>query len=194
MNTNALAAVSATNEDLLKLLLIILFGVGLLALGRWSSRLGAGTPDHPSNIPTPDASEVAPEYVAAPRTCAPGPEEVAASFPFDPSLGKIRITKFFFKKSDAIPAPENPRVFADELYVELYDPDSGHKWWQSYFVATPEGLANVLRDRSWKFLYAPQTLVLRQYDLEEIRRAVVSRIKADHDFFSDSQDSAEESL
>ena len=78
--------------------------------------------------------------------------------------------------------------------MELYDPDSGHKWSQSYFVATPEGLANVLRDRSWKFLYAPQTLILRQYDLEEIRRAVVSRIKADHDFFSDSQDSAEESL
>ena len=102
MNTNALSAVSATNEDLLKLLLIILFGVGLLALGRWSSRLGAGTPDHPSNIPTPDASEAAPEYVAAPCTYAPGPEEVAASFPFDPSLGKIRITKFFFKKSDAI--------------------------------------------------------------------------------------------
>jgi hypothetical protein len=78
--------------------------------------------------------------------------------------------------------------------VELYDADSGHKWWQSYFVATPEGLANVLRDQSWKFLYAPQTLVLRQYDLEKIRRAVVSRIKADHDFFSDSQESAEESL
>jgi hypothetical protein len=85
MNTKVLAAVSATNEDLLKLLLIIPFGIGLLALGRWSSRLGASTPDHPSNIPTTDATEAAPEYVAAPRTCAPGPGEVAASFPFYPS-------------------------------------------------------------------------------------------------------------
>lgn len=78
--------------------------------------------------------------------------------------------------------------------MEIYDPDSGHKWWQSYFVATPEGLADVLRERSWKFLYAPQVLVFSQYDLEEIRRAVVSRIKADHDFFNDNQNSEDESL
>lgn len=94
----------------------------------------------------PDPSELAAQYAPPPQTYAPGPEEVAASFPLDPSLGKLRITKFFFDNHDTIPAPANPRAFADELHVELYDPDTGHKWWQSYFVATPEGLADVLRD------------------------------------------------
>ena len=194
MNPYALSAVSVANEDVLKVLLIILFGAGLLALGRWSSSLGATTQDHPLNIPTPDASEALPSHSAAVPELGPGPEDIAASFPFDASLGKIRITKFFFLKVDAIPGPENSRAFADELTVELYDPDSGDKWWQSYFVATPEGLANLLRERSWKFLYSPNVLVFPEYDLEEIRRAVVSRIKADHDFFTVKQDSGEESL
>jgi len=194
MTAQPLAAISVTSDDLLKISVIIAFGIGLLALGRWSSRLGHNMQDHPINVATPDTSEPIARYAPPPKTYAPGPEEVVASFPFDPSLGKLRITKFFFDKHDAIPAPANPRVFADELHVEIYDPDSGQKWWQSYFVATPEGLADMLRDRAWKYLFAPQVLVFPEYDLEEIRRAVVSRIKADHDFFTDNQESAEESL
>ena len=102
--------------------------------------------------------------------------------------------KFFFEKVDAIPGPADPAVFADELHIELYDSDSGHTWWQSYFVATPPGLTAILREKSWRYLHAPQILVLPRYDLEEIRRAVVSRIMADHDFFKDKQDSEEDSL
>jgi hypothetical protein len=79
------------------------------------------------------------------------------------------------------------------LHVELYDPDTGHSWWQSYFVATPEGLAKILHDKAWRYLHAPAVLVFPRYDLEEIRRAVVNRIVADHDFFQDKEQ-AEESL
>jgi hypothetical protein len=61
----------------------------------------------------------------------PGADEIAASFHPDPSLGKIRMTKFFFEKVDAIPGPTDPNIFADELHVQLYDPDSGNYWWQS---------------------------------------------------------------
>ncbi|MGB9073212.1 MAG: hypothetical protein WCC22_11140 [Terriglobales bacterium] len=116
-----------------------------------------------------------------------------ASFPVDPALGKIQITKFFFKKLDAIPGPPDPWTFADELTVELYDPDSDHKWWQSYFVASPLGLGQILKDKSWKYLYAAEMLVLPKYDLEEIRRAVVSRIVEGNEYFKPA-DSKEESL
>jgi hypothetical protein len=77
--------------------------------------------------------------------------------------------------------------------VELYDPDSDHKWWQSYFVASPQGLSQILRDKSWKYLYAAEILVLPKYDLEEIRRGVVSRFVAANEYFKPAG-SKEESL
>jgi hypothetical protein len=185
-------AVPAAFADALKLLLLIVFGGGLLTLGRWSSRLGAArSGDALSDTPTPDVAHLLPG--SAPKLWPPAAEEVAASLPFDPALGNIRIKKFFFEKMDAIPGPADREVFADELHVELYDPDTGHSWWQSYFVATPEGLAKILHDKAWRYLHAPAVLVFPRYDLEEIRRAVVNRIVADHDFFQDKEQ-AEESL
>ena len=191
----ALAAGTVSAEDVVKLLLLVVVAAALLQLGRWSSRLGGGgtledaeTEVRISNSPPSKDEQV------APRVWAPSAEEIAASFPFDPLLGKIRIKKFFFEKVDAIPGPADPSVFADELHVQLYDPDSGHWWWQSYFVATPLGLAQILREKSWKYLHAPEILVLPRYDLEEIRRAVVSRIMADHEYFKDKQQPEEESL
>jgi len=189
------AAIPAPLDDGLKLLLLVLLGGGLLALGRWSSKLGAGHGGNfSSDAPTPDAQELPPRSGSSPRNWPPSAEEVAASLPFDPSLGRIRIQKFFFEKMDAIPGPDDPDVFADELHVELYDPDTDHTWWQSYFVATPLGLTKILRDRSWRYLHAPDVLVFPRYDLEEIRRAVVSRIMADHEFFKDREQEEEEPL
>ena len=124
----------------------------------------------------------------------PSAEEVAASLPFDPALGRLQIRKFFFDKTDVTPGPEDPDVFAEELHIELYDCDSGHAWWQSYFVATPQGLAKILRDKHWRYLHAPQILVFSDYDLEEIRRAVVSRIVADQVLFKDRNEGEEEFL
>jgi len=190
-----LAIAFVTSVNSLKLLLIILFAAGLLALGRWSSKIAATSQDFPAHTPTPDASLTVPQHgPTVPHRWAWQPQDVSAFFPYDPSLGKFRITKFYFEKSDAVMFPQNRSAFADELHLELYDPGSEHTWSQSYFVATPEGLANLLRERSWKFLFAPQILVFPHYDWEDIRRAVVSRIKADHDFFNNSEDTGDESL
>ena len=181
--------------DGLKFLLLVLVGVGLLALGRWSSRRGpTGSRDSPGNTPTPDTVELLPVEESTPKVWPPSAEEVAASLPFDPALGNLRIRKFYFKKADAIPGPDDPEVFADELNIELYDPDSGHAWWQSYFVATPQGLAKLLREKSWRYLHAPDILVFPRYNLDEIRRAVVSRILADHEYFKGKEQGEEESL
>lgn len=184
-------------DDGLKLLVILLVGGGLLALGRWSSRLGpTSNGESPENAPTPDASAVLPDEEAAPKIWPPSAEEVAASLPYDPALGDLRIIKLFFDKTDVSPGPDDPEVFADDLHIELYDPDSGRNWWQSYFVATPKGLAKILRDKSWRYLYAAAVLVLPRYDMEEIRRAVVSRVVADSDYFAgkEKEQLEEESL
>jgi len=182
-------------EDPLKLLLLIIFGGGLLAFGRWSSRLGSSTrQDSPLDIPTPDVAGLVPLGGTGASARPPSAEEVAASLPYDPALGNLRIRKFYFNKADAIPGPDDPEVFADELNVELYDPESGHASWQSYFVATPQGLSNLLREKSWRYLHAPQVLVFPHYDLEEIRRAVVSRVVADHELLKSSEWPDEEAL
>jgi len=202
---NVLISISTAAGDVLRLLLLVAVGGGLLALGRWSSRLGGGPqPDAPANAPSPDAKELQPglssddarvlDDARVPQIWPPGAEEIAASFPFDPLLGKIQIKKFFFKKVDAIPGPDDRDVFADDLYVQLYDPDTGHGWWQSYSVATPQGLAEILKHKSWRYLYAPEMIVVPRYDLEEIRRAVVVRIMADHEFFKGKKEPEEEAL
>lgn len=187
-----LAATPASN-DALKLLLFVAVGSGLLVLGRWSSRLGGrGADDAPRDFPTPDSNELLP--TSDPKVWPPSAEEVAASLAYAPELGNLRIRKFYFKKADAIPGPDDPQVFADELSIELYDPESGHSWWQSYFVATPQGLTKLLREKSWRYLHAPEVLVFPRYNLEEIRRAVVIRIRADHEYFKGNEREEEESL
>jgi hypothetical protein len=187
-------AVLSTADYVLRLLVLVAIGGGLLALGRWSSRLGVKPlPDSPPDAPLPDVREREPDG-RAPRAWPPGAEEIAASFPSEPLLGRIQIKKFFFKKADALPGPDDPDAFADELHIQLYDPDTDHVWWQSYLVATPKGLAGILRDKAWRYLYAPEMIVVPRYDLEEIRRAVVVRIMADHEFFKDKKEPEEEAL
>ncbi|MGA2022686.1 MAG: hypothetical protein ABSH02_18990 [Candidatus Sulfotelmatobacter sp.] len=183
-------ATAATDEGL-KLLVLLAAIVGLLWLGRWSSSLGAGSSSrYPGALSDLDNDGLAGENIQ-PNPFAPAGDEIAASFPYDPSLGTIRMKKFFFEKVDALSGPPDPNVFADELHIELYEPDSGSVWWQSYFVATPSGLSQILRDKSWKYLHAPEILVLPRYDLEEIRRAAASRIVADHEFFKARPESEE---
>jgi hypothetical protein len=189
------SSLSGTSDDALKLVVLVAVGGGLLALGRWSSRLaGARREIFPADASTPDADELLPAAGFNPKVWPPAAEEVAASLPFDPALGNLRIRKLYFNKADVIPGPDDPEVFADELHIELYDPESGHAWWQSYFVATPQSLARLLREKSWRYLHAPEILVFPRYNLEEIRRAVVSRIMADHEYFKGRAQEEEEAL
>jgi hypothetical protein len=185
-------AFAVPSPDALKLLLLVVAGGGLLALGRWSSRLGrTGIAESPANLPTPDSQDLIPDRSRL-KVWPPSAEEVATSLPFDPSLGRLRIRKWFFDKTDVVPGPDDPEAFAEELHVELYDPDSGHSWWQAYFVATPMGLAKTLRDKHWRYLHAPDVLVFPRYDLEEIRRAVVSRIVAENELLKQKEQREEE--
>jgi len=187
LNHGVLAFEITIGSDTGKIFLLSLSAIAVYALARWgSSRSGQS-----ENILTAESQSVSP--VSSSKVSTSDPDDVLALFPADPNLGRIRITKFFFKKLDAISGPPDPLVFADELNVQLYDPDSGQKWGQSYVVASPRGLSQILRDKSWKYLYAPQMIVLPKYDLEEIRRAVVSRIMEENELFKPSGEK-EESL
>ena len=189
-----LFAMLALPLDELKLLLLVVVGGGLLALGRWSSRLaGTESSESRTTLAGPDPQELQ-VGDANRKLWPPSAEEVAASLPFDPLLGRIRIKRLFFDKTDVYPGPADPEIFADDLHIELYDPESDHSWWQSYFIATPQGLAKILREKNWRYLHAPDILVFPRYDVEEIRRAVVSRIVAVSDVIRGQARQEEESL
>jgi len=184
-------------DDAIKLLILLIAGAAVLLLARWAANLG----DAPSRtLPTETIYDPFPAEDSAARRSSislpvTDPSTPLYSFPPDPALGRLRVTKFFFKTIDPEPGPPDPELFADELFIKLYDPDSGHSWGQSYLVATPPGLAQILRERSWRYLHAHEVLVFPRYDLAEIRRAVIARILIDHDFFDGSnQDLEEEEL
>ena len=181
--------------DTVKLLILLLAGVALLLLARWASALDGGPPDAIPGEPAPEPfiAEQAVVHHSALSQSVTAPSTAVYSFPYDPSLGAIRVTKFFFKTIDPVPGPPDPEVFADELFLELYEPESDHYWGQSYLVATPRGLAQILKEKSWRYLHAHEILVFPRYDLAEIQRAVVTRILTDHDFFQGS-DQQEEPL
>src|SRR5215467_11934558 len=135
-------ALPSDNDSLKIFLLLIIAGV-FVVMARWASRStsSSSTPQETSKLQEP------PRQKAGPFTWGPSAEEVAASFPADPLLGKIRMRQFYFAKTEARPGPADPAVFAEELFVEWYDPDTGYSWLQSYFVATPKGLEQVLKEK-----------------------------------------------
>jgi len=49
-----------------------------------------------------------------------------------------------------------------------------------------------LREKHWRYVYAPEILVFPRYDLEEVRRGVVSRILADQAYVKGSKREQEE--
>ena len=109
-------------------------------------------------------------------------------------LGPIRIVNFYFSKFDAVRGPADSSVFHDEVFVELYDSQSGHRWTHSYGVATPEGLSQILEEKSWFYLYANGIIVVQKYDLNRIREAVVARIAEENELYKPAEKANEEVL
>lgn len=79
-------------DDTIKVLILLLAGLGLLGLARWASSLGDTHPPVPSNQPTYDPIPVDDPIIhnAPPSSTVPNPGGPLYSFPPDPSLGAIR--------------------------------------------------------------------------------------------------------
>ncbi|HVH87323.1 MAG TPA: hypothetical protein VM912_11395, partial [Terriglobales bacterium] len=81
-------------------------------------------------------------------------QKKAEEAPVSDDLGRVRVIRFNFEHFDAVPGPPDPECFADELILELYDSVSDFRWYITYVVATPAGVAKRMDDERWNFLYA----------------------------------------
>jgi len=96
-------------------------------------------------------------------------------------LRPVRILQMYFSQFDFDPGPPDPKAFADELFVKLYDENSGHDWTLSYFVASPQGLDEMLQRESWDYAFADQVFFVRRYDPKVIRQAIVELLLNTHE-------------
>ena len=171
------------------LVALIVSGGVLFGLGKWATRSGATHFSLPDQAPI-DLSPPEPRLFPS----VSDPPLAALDFGSTPELGPIRIVKFYFTKFDLNQGPEDPVVFYDELFVELYDADSGQRWTSSYGVAKPAGLSKILEDKSWSYLYANGIVVVEKYDLTRIREAVIARIAEENERFKPPEKISEEGL
>lgn len=107
--------------------------------------------------------------------------ETKSTAPVSDNLGRVRVTQFNFTHFDAVPGPPDPESFADELIVELYDSVSDFRWTSTYVVATPSGIRKMMDEERWSFFHATELFIVRRYDMQIIREAVLGRIKEIHD-------------
>jgi hypothetical protein len=177
------------NLDPASLALLIVCALALFTVGKWATRVSESNqlnwPEEPNLGPSSAQQSLFPVVTKAHGNAVSAREA---------ELGPIRIIKFYFSKFDLVHGPADPEAFYDELFVELYDANSGHRWTQSYGVATPEGLRQILHDKSWSYLYANGIIVVQKYDLNPIREAVIARITEDNELFKPMEKVQEESL
>ena len=171
------------------LVLLVVCALALFVVGKWASRVSES-----NQLNWPEEPKI--DSPASQQWLFPAPTngQAAGTPTSEPELGPIRIVNFYFSKFDTVHGPADPEAFYDELFVELYDSDSAHRWTQSYGVATPQGLTQILHDKSWSYLYANGIIVVQKYDLNCIRQAVIARIAEDNELFRATEKVQEETL
>jgi len=164
-------------SEVAKVLLLAVFFVALYALSRWASRLNESNPRaiSPPELETPKPPE-APRPWATIVPIDRRPEFHSAQPVNEDELRPVRIVQMYFSKFDFDPGPPDRTSFADELFVKLYDENTGYDWTQSFFVATPQGLDEILERENWDYAYADKVFFVRRYDPKVIRQAVVEQL------------------
>jgi len=99
------------------------------------------------------------------------PEAEASKLPF-------QISKWRFEHFDISTGPPDPDCFADQLWVDMFDPSTGKNFAQVLLVATPAGLEKMLLESKSGFVPLPQALLIRRYDEEKCREAVLEQTGA----------------
>ena len=164
----------------LKIALLTGAFAAIYVLSRWSSHLNESRPGvAPPPEPEPsyriaDTPRESPKIVPIDRR-----PQFHSSQPVDEQhLQPIRIVHMYFSQFDFEPGPPDPKSFADELFVKLYNADSGYDWLLSYFVATPDGLSDMLQRESWDYAFADSVFFVQRYDPKVIRQAIVEHLLA----------------
>jgi hypothetical protein len=171
-----MSALSA--PDAARIAILVGAFAGIYGLSRWASRQTESVPPSPE-LPT---EPVLPPSLDPPRQWSKvvpidGRAQFARTEVVDEeALRPVRIQNMYFSRFDIVPGPPDPTSFADEIFIDLYDENSGHKWTSSYFVTTPRGLDQMLEDEHWQYAFADQTFFVRRYDAKVIRQMIVEHL------------------
>jgi hypothetical protein len=180
------AGSSFDQSDWLKLLGVAGAAVALYVIAR---RLGgsdepyAPPTDAPSSTQVPTSQTELPEPderqdAADDDPEQPNNEEQTSAEEEDAQPWNIQIADWSFAKFEISAGPPDRDSFADELTVNLDDKSTGHVWQQTYLVATPAGLEKMLRESKSNFMSLPQVLVMKRYDVTQLRKAVLNDLEA----------------
>ncbi|MGO9212065.1 MAG: hypothetical protein ACLP2H_18280 [Terriglobales bacterium] len=134
-------------------------GIGLLALLRRLSR------------PVDAAILEAPKVPTLPFPAADEPDD---------DQSRLRIRNHYFRSFDSDTGPPEPECFYDELFLELENP-AGDAWTISYFVGTPNGIAQVMREEGWDEMFGTDLLIVRRFDRELILKSLLDRLEEQHE-------------
>ena len=138
---------------------LIAGGIGLLALLRRLSRPMDAAALDVASLPT----------LHFPKTDEP--QEQA----------RLRIRNHYFRSFDSDTGPPDPECFYDELFVELEDTSSGASWTNSYFVGTPSGIAQVMREEGWDQMFGTDLLIVRRFDRELILQSLLEHLQEQYE-------------
>ena len=165
-------------DEALKIGVLLAAFVGVYGLSRWASRQSESVPPV---LPLPHAPKRAPDLEPPKQwskvVSIDGRSQFARTETVDEAaLKPVRILDMYFSRFDIIPGPPDPTSFADEIFIDLYDDNSGYKWTGSYFVTTPHGLDQMLQDEHWLYAFADKTFFVRRYDAKLIRQMIVEHL------------------
>ena len=99
----------------------------------------------------------------------------------DPPAQSLRLRKHYFRSFDSDAGPPDPECFHDEVFLELENPESGDSWTNSYFVGTPNGIAQLMQEEGWDELFGTDLLIVRRFDRELILKSLLERIEEQHE-------------
>jgi hypothetical protein len=158
------------DESGAKLLLMLAAVISLFVVGRWLSAR-AESSAHDPTFAQGEAPAARPTIL--PHDAVPDPNA-----PVHPEMdfGPVILKKLYFEGFDAVSGPTDPLSFIDDITVEVYFKHTGSLFENTYTVATPAGVEQLLRDKQWDILYSPAIFIVPRYDLKLIRQTILEHI------------------
>src|SRR5262245_14418004 len=117
--------VALPSSDTAKFVLLVGAFVGVYGLSRWASRQTESVPPSPEaeNRPALESPRQWSKVVSIDAR----PQFARTEVIDETALLPVRIVNVYFSRFDIVPGPPDPLSFADELFVDLYDENTGHK-------------------------------------------------------------------
>lgn len=169
-------------SDTEKMIVLLVAFAAIYGLSRWGSRVTNAVPSSPEPPPEPVVHTMPHGQKSWPKIV---PINSRAEFErtneyTEAELEPIRVTNTYFSTFDYLPGPPDPSSFADELFVECYNADTGQRWTASYFVASPNGIRDLLDRERWQYARTGNVILVKRYDTRAIRQAVLEDLITDH--------------